>query len=391
MPELQRIKLFQSHKPRPKQAITIVTQLSLERLHMLQQQCSLWPHPIAASLYIPLVQGKVFSAGNEAPLDEALAALAAMHAASENSINQQNCILDLEIVVEEACTSEKAVLNYPVNSLRNRALLLASTELVLLLDVDFIVDQDLATVTSKNLTLYSELVGMLSQGAAMVLPAFETADEGEAGIQLVTTAVQRGKSYLVPHLQNNDALPFYGCTYPAGQRATQFLYWFRNSTIKPYRIFYQESFEPYVLMKKSFVPFYDERFTGRHRDKMQHIMHIAVQSKYALIVHPYHFVIHLPHEKSFAIQHQDDDGKYNGVQHTNQMEAYYQDAVEKTANQEFVPVIQRFSQFCLRDDGKTGVQQIGAGEQGRENSFFKLPEYIDSNEEGVDKYWECHN
>lgn len=210
VPALKRIKLFQSRKPRPEQAVTIVTQLSLERIQMLEHQCSLWRHPIAAAFYIPLAQGKILSADSSkwegATLEEGLAAVEAMHAEIEKN-TRIPCILDLDIVVEEVCTPQKA-LDYPVNALRNRALILASTELVLLLDADFIVDQELAR-TAEDPTLYNELVGLLSQGAAMVLPAFETADEGDAGVELAVQAVQQGKSYLVPHLKMDDAIPFH--------------------------------------------------------------------------------------------------------------------------------------------------------------------------------------
>ncbi len=396
VPSLQRIKLFRSRKPRPEQAVTIVTQLSLERIHMLEQQCSLWPQQIAAAFYIPLVQGKIFSAESSkwdgAPLEEALAAVAAMHAALEKN---NTCILDVDLVVEEMCTPQKA-LDYPVNALRNRALLLASTELVLLLDVDFIVDQNLARGTTANATMYTELVGMLSQGAAMVLPAFETADEGDAGVKLAVRAVQRGKSYLVPHLKVNDAFPFHGCYFPVGQGATESVYWIRNATTKPYRILYEEYFEPYLLMKKSLVPLYDERFTGRHRNKMQHIMHVAVQSRMALVVHPLHFVIHLPHKKSFASKHQEHGGEFGGVYHKLQMEDYYQEAMAEMETLQFVPVTS-FSHLCSKSDAARKLQPaaaaaaVGAGAGAAAGEKTKLPDFVDYFEDGVGETWDCYN
>jgi len=339
VPALQRIKLFYSRKPRPEQAVTIVTQLSLERIQMLEHQCSLWPHPIAAAFYIPLAQGKILSAESSkwegATLEEGLATIEAMHADIENNTGNL-CVLDLDIVVEEVCTPQKA-LHYPVNALRNRALILASTELVLLLDADFIVDQELAR-TAEDPALYSDLVGLLSQGAAMVLPAFETADEGDAGVELAVQAVQQGKSYLVPHLKINNAIPFHYCRYQPVHGATKSLYWIKNSTTQPYRILYKNSYEPYLLMKKSSVPYYDERFTGRHRNKMQHTMHIAVQSRLALIVHPRHFVIHLPHNRTFAAEHIKDAGKLGGLDHKYKMEEYYQEAASEIERGQFTPV-----------------------------------------------------
>jgi len=370
--------------------VTIVTQLSLERIQMLEHQCSLWPHPIAAAFYIPLVQGKIFSAESSkwegATLEEGLAAIAAMHAEIENNTGNL-CVLDLDIVVEEVCTPQKA-LDYPVNALRNRALILSSTELVLLLDADFIVDQELAR-TAEDPALYSELVGLLSQGAAMVLPAFETVDQGDAGVELAVQAVQQGKSYLVPHLKINNAIPFHGCYSPVSQIATESLHWLKNSTTQPYRIFYEEYYEPYLLMKKSSVPYYDERFTGRHRNKMQHIMHIAVQSRLALIVHPRHFVIHLPHSKSFAAEHADQGGKFGGLDHKYKMAEYYQEAASGIERGQFTPVTS-FSHLCLPASNTLRPATAAGSGVAAVGTLFKLPEFVDYFEEVVGEYWDCY-
>lgn len=48
------------------------------------------------------------------------------------------CQLDLELLVEERCNMRMASF-WPVNSLRNRAVQLARSEALLLLDVDFVV------------------------------------------------------------------------------------------------------------------------------------------------------------------------------------------------------------------------------------------------------------
>ena len=53
---------LESNKPRPAHGLTIVTQLSLERFTMLENQCTTWPHQISAVLYIPLLKGRIFSA-----------------------------------------------------------------------------------------------------------------------------------------------------------------------------------------------------------------------------------------------------------------------------------------------------------------------------------------
>lgn len=144
-------------------------------------------------------------------------------------------------------------------------------------------------------------------------------------------------------------------------------------------------------MKKSSVPYYDERFTGRHRNKMQHIMHIAVQSRLALIVHPRHFVIHLPHSRSFAAEHAEE---LLGVGHEFIMEEYYQEAASEIEIGQFTPVTS-FSHLCLPASNMLGPATAAASgvavEEKTNNTLFKLPEFVDYREEVVGEYWDCYS
>ncbi len=36
-----------------------------------------------------------------------------------------------------------------------------------------------------------------------------------------------------------------------------------------------QGYEPYVLVSRHFVPWYDERFRGYGKDKIQHLTHLA--------------------------------------------------------------------------------------------------------------------
>jgi hypothetical protein len=53
------------------------------RLEMLENSCRVWPDPIAAAVYVPLVQGRVFSAHdrvlNGSVLEEAVSRLGAFY------------------------------------------------------------------------------------------------------------------------------------------------------------------------------------------------------------------------------------------------------------------------------------------------------------------------
>lgn len=125
--------------------ITLVTQLSIDRLPALQQQCRSWAGPTAAVVYAPLVGGRL--AGLAGADDASVAALEGgtpldalehVQQAYRSLSSLGGCRLTLELVVEERCDARLAGL-WPINANRNRALLLAATPAVLLADVDFLV------------------------------------------------------------------------------------------------------------------------------------------------------------------------------------------------------------------------------------------------------------
>ena len=58
-----------------------------------------------------------------------------------------------------------------------------------------------------------------------------------------------------------------------------------------------QGYEPYVLVTKNLVPWYDERFTGYLEDKILHIQNM-VSMGFSFAVHPEAFVVHYPHPNS---------------------------------------------------------------------------------------------
>lgn len=58
-----------------------------------------------------------------------------------------------------------------------------------------------------------------------------------------------------------------------------------------------QGFEPYVLVSKTKVPWYDERFTGYLENKILHTQ-TMVYSGFDFAVHPDAFLVHYPHSKS---------------------------------------------------------------------------------------------
>lgn len=134
LPELQSVRVLRSAAPRSPRAVTLVTQLSLNRLAMLENQCRAHRGPIAAVVYVAVVQpaGTVFCPEathlDGRPLQAAVDAVLAFHGRMEAEPGA--CALDLQLVAEsfdQAEVDEVAGL-YPFNAVRNRALMLAQTE-----------------------------------------------------------------------------------------------------------------------------------------------------------------------------------------------------------------------------------------------------------------------
>ncbi len=202
---------------------------------------------------------------------------------------------------------------YPINHLRNRALALAQTDLVLICDIDFRPCQKLASLVRAN-----ETTALLKRASfrlnCIVLPAFEvlvrngengdivgdgdgdgdgigkSANDGRTTHNLGTreeaATTMHDKSFWSKTLESKQGLlkvwtqdahelpgskpvvvPFASQVWPQGHRATDFDRW--KGADEPYGIAYEEGFEPFVIMNRLLVPAFDERFEGYGRNKVR--------------------------------------------------------------------------------------------------------------------------
>lgn len=355
VPDLERVLILRSTKIIPKRAVTIVTQLSIERLSMLEQQCAHWPHPIAAVVYIPMVQGKISSTEDDSWNGTSLEVGIDEVKRYAEQMKTSKCIIDIELVVEERCTFEQATL-YPTNAVRNRALIMSRSDIVLLLDVDFVVDLSLAyDLEDENRS--QELLDLLNSGAAVVLPAFEAWDQGERGKTIALTAVKEGKKYIAKKFMYNIVMGFHMAHYPQGHEPTLFWKWI--NTTEPYPVKHETGFEPYILMLKEHVPYYDERFRGYYFNKVEQLLHISTQFGLPFIVHPSSFVVHVPHPKAKTKWRT----KRSGQKERNH--AMFLDAMEDIKLHRFVPVTS-FPHLCLPKEIQVAISNtIERGKQGQ--------------------------
>lgn len=297
LPQLKIEQILDTSKPRSPSDVTLVTQLSFERLYMLEGQCDVWNGVISAAVYIALVNGQAVTVelnSNQdpqlTPMDTIYDKFKEFHRLAES---KSLCKLDLQLVSHSVENIWLSAL-YPVNAMRNRAIANARTDVILLLDVDFWPAAELSELMRQP-GKYESLLTAVNSGTAIVLPAYETGDSGEVGVEVAREAVLGGKDSAALMFWDGRIKPFHTDRYKAGHRATDFRKWLVAS--RPYRIRYEEGFEPYVLVARKYVPWTDERFVGYRKNKVVHLLHLA-NLGLQFVVHPRAFVVHSPHPRA---------------------------------------------------------------------------------------------
>ncbi len=241
--------------------VTLVTQLSAERLEQVRAQCSTWAGPLAAALYVPLHSAGPAATALSDPARHRLAALARgadeLFRSAEAALRsgKRSCQLRL-MLVYELFADVKATVLYPVNSLRNLARLMADTDLITNIDVDMVPSVTISEALSDKdpPALYTS---GCRQGKVYVWPALETGCK--TGVQYadaVTTfpkakvvALMREKHRCVAQMRWDKA--------PLSHNATDFGRWMGSS--EPYSITYGDTFEPWFLSWRRSTAWFDYR------------------------------------------------------------------------------------------------------------------------------------
>lgn len=270
--------------------VTLVTQLTLDSLSMLQAQCELWAGPVAAVAYMPLLRGKVVSMDNATingtDVEEQKANLGQFVA----DVNLAGpCRLTLEVLSEEVEDMQQASL-VPFNALRNRALLIVKTEIVVVLDVEFLPPEELPRIFSVQTEYQSTLV-FLYNNAVIVLPAFETTAGGIEGQDLAVKLAKGSKQKMTEAIVGRQARQYQVSENEKGQQATNYTEWLTSTAHYPAT--FEEGYEPYVIAARKYLPWYDERFRGHGRDRIVATYNMA--GFLTFTVHPTAFVVQQPH------------------------------------------------------------------------------------------------
>ncbi|KAK3102055.1 hypothetical protein FSP39_008413 [Pinctada imbricata] len=241
--------------------VSLVVQLSMDRLQMLETISKHWEGPISLALYIADAEIQQF-----------------LRFAHGSDILMKRRNIGYHLVFRDGQY-------FPVNYLRNVALRQVVTPYVFLSDVDFLPMHGLYDYLKKALSM----MDMQSKSKALIVPAFET--------QRYRTDFPESKADLLNKLDLGDLFTFRFHVWPRGHAPTDYTKW-RTATT-PYTVQWDFDFEPYVVVKRD-IPEFDQRFVGFGWNKVSHTMELDVLG-YEFVVLPNAFMIHMPHAPSFDI------------------------------------------------------------------------------------------
>lgn len=272
---------------------TLVIQTSISRLWILNETCSRWKDPIVAVIFVP------FDAN---PPDI--------------SISCQHVQAILYMATEEE-SDKKA---YPVNRLRNIGLNAVTTSHVLALDIDFVPSNDLHEMIRTTLQSQHEMEEELR---ALVVPAFDRLTPEPCATEAACGSYLKANNDFLPHsftdlqkcFKAKECEPFQSrisWDSHSSTRSEEWLQqnWFAGEEQKllvAVDCFHSARYEPYVVLRwcpaaitknaAPEAPYYDERFHGYGKNKIELISHLR-KSGYRFSILPEGFVVHNPHPES---------------------------------------------------------------------------------------------
>jgi len=295
-------------------ATTLVVQTSLNRSWVLEETCKRWMDPIVA--VIALTQA-------ESNTEES------------NLLNFANTCPNLHVVTYKMNPAEENPAMYPVNHLRNLGLDQVKSSHVLVADVDFVPSDGICDGIRQAIVLRNRLREKAPASTdaahheAIVVPAFQrnsekpclTDSDCSENLRLDSAFIPYGFENLRDCVKNRDCTVFQYEDNWEGHHSTRSERWLAKEwyeddvipgtdmkDLKRIRCFDSLRYEPYVVIRWCppneaspivTAPFYDERFHGYGKNKIEYIQHLRFAG-YRFAVLPEGFIVHNPHPPSKA-------------------------------------------------------------------------------------------
>jgi hypothetical protein len=310
VPDLETVQEWVSKKSIPiNRSISVVTQLSIDRLPMLENQCRSWKNDVlVAAIYVPLEKVERKDSQNipfelKSSMSDVIRSVDAFYSLMESTPSA--CALHVQLVGQRIESDRSSP--YPINSLRNRALEMAQTPLIFMLDVDFVASPKLGLDGAgyREKYVYDELLRVAKSKGAIVVPAFELSNrqlEPYIGENVVKNLIVQGKDTLRKAYKQELVNAFNSRDFDPGHGPTNTSRWIRMRKQGPgsmYTVKYQDKYEPFVILARDLVPRADERFVGYGANKLVFIKYLESLG-FKFHVHGSGFSIHVPHAKTRA-------------------------------------------------------------------------------------------
>lgn len=335
---LHNMHMFRSQSACPSEMdqadprVTLVMQSTPDRLWILKQTCQRWTDPITLVLF----------------LDSEEQSLAADATLAQNGECHQ---LTIVRHLMNPASEENGKELYPVNRLRNLALDTVQTSHVLMIDIDFVPSASLAAIIHSALIARNEARGgtidsshlPLEEKEAIVVPAFERISPAELceGSNCEPDSVKDLSNLSLPGSfdellacvkDHNHCRVFQSHNNLDGHSSTRSDAWLQRkwynedelspissipgnamsdidwTRIRTLQCFDSVRYEPYVVLRwcssskenpGPVAPYYDERFHGYGKNKIELISHLRVMG-YTFSILPEGYIIHAPHSISKA-------------------------------------------------------------------------------------------
>jgi len=205
----------------------------------------------------------------------------------EEVMNQLHDLVSLSPAVREYADLHLIVDTFErqLNMWRNTARLFASTNYVMMLDIDLLPCTNLRQSVRSDEKAWS----LLQSGtAALVVPAFEPVPLDHKLEFIPTTKVS-----LVNQVHEGKFQMFYKSRYDQGHQPTNYTRWYQENQV--YKVLWDKiGYEPYVIFKTEGSPWCDERFVGYGGDKVACNWELYLSGKDFWVL-PNDFIIHQNH------------------------------------------------------------------------------------------------
>lgn len=332
--------------------ITLVVQSTPERLWIIQRTCQRWKDPISLVLFWDSEES---SQATEAALSQ-----------SRNMCKKLTIISHKANETMSSSPEENASERYPVNRLRNLGLDSVKTSHVMMTDIDFVPSEGLADRIRQAIKTRNQIRDKPDthnslppeERDALVVPAFERIPPSELCVDAANCDLDTQESLSNLTLpksfddlrscvkDHKECRVFQSHNNWDGHSSTRSNAWLDrkwysddelandgknndNSNeidwirIRTLQCFDSVRYEPYVVLRwcradsspeavdanrGPVAPYYDERFHGYGKNKIQLISHLRVMG-YSFAILPEGFIVHAPHSISNAKRAWESEGK----------------------------------------------------------------------------------